>query len=555
MKKIQQVNRYLRFLKYKIYLNIIIKSLITGFLYGVIGGVLIAIASIFISIPYLSRLIMFFYLGSVIVSLIIGVIKKPNIKTVFKIADSLGLKERLTTFLEFENDNSAMAKLQREDTLRIVTTSFIQRKYGYYIPKKRLFISLILIFCTIGILFIPFDKQIFAKDLETFFEEKNIELKKIEQVKDGIVKNSKMTREAKLNLDEEIKKLIKNNKTNFDKDKMIKEISRTIHKIETMKFGIHEKSLEQLSKSLEDNTLSKELSSAVKSKDKSQISEAMKNINNQLENLSEEEKQKLLKKLKEQNDLSTEFEAEKMLEEIMDSLESNDSNIDNNSQAYNKMSNALKSSKSNLMGVNSNLTSEDFFAKNSNTNQNTSNSAESLGQDTGVEGDEYVQGTPNQPSGISGTGSVNQPGEGMGTGISAGSGSGKGIGNGMGQGAGGNGAGDGSSNSEDQYSQEMIGGFGGKKSGGESIVENFESIYTPQRVGGNKDESYVNGQMLESGTIELSETNSGQMLPGEFVPYNKVLLEYKDKALTNIDSPQIPSVMKDIVKEYFSSLD
>jgi len=42
---------------------------------------------------------------------------------------------------------------------------------------------------------------------------------------------------------------------------------------------------------------------------------------------------------------------------------------------------------------------------------------------------------------------------------------------------------------------------------------------------------------------------------GSSVPYNQVIGQYKDKAMESIKASDIPPGMKDMVKEYFTSLE
>jgi hypothetical protein len=130
-------------------------------------------------------------------------------------------------------------------------------------------------------------------------------------------------------------------------------------------------------------------------------------------------------------------------------------------------------------------------------------------------------------------------------------GSGQGSNQGSGQGSG-DGAGDGSTNMASGYQQEGPGGAG-REPGKESLGE-YEEIYVPVRMEDGGDVSHVPGRENESGQSRWYSTG----LPvekGSVIPYNSVFSDYKKDAFYRIEQAGIPPGMKDIVREYFSSLE
>jgi hypothetical protein len=88
---------------------------------------------------------------------------------------------------------------------------------------------------------------------------------------------------------------------------------------------------------------------------------------------------------------------------------------------------------------------------------------------------------------------------------------------------------------------------------GEGVGE-FDPVYAPQRVGGEGENEIV----LEPDTSdvpvqegEFSQNPSGQSL----VPYNEVFSDYSDAANRALDQDYIPLGLRDVVRDYFSSLE
>jgi len=100
------------------------------------------------------------------------------------------------------------------------------------------------------------------------------------------------------------------------------------------------------------------------------------------------------------------------------------------------------------------------------------------------------------------------------------------------------------------------GGSGiGKKDGSEKKDGEYEKIFTPETLGGEGDTANLNGKKGTGGTTEQVITDKSRTVRGSSVPYNQVVGQYKDKAMEGMNTSDIPPGMKDMVKEYFTSLE
>jgi hypothetical protein len=157
-----------------------------------------------------------------------------------------------------------------------------------------------------------------------------------------------------------------------------------------------------------------------------------------------------------------------------------------------------------------------------------------------------AQGNPSGTGNQSDQG--NQPGQGSGqSGSSPQQGSaGSGSGSGRGSGDSGNAQGpEAGSNPIDQNN--------GPGDGGETT---YEPIYAPQRLGGRGDDTVTlpgsgdpNGEVQGQGGVTPGTNNPSQ------VPYTQVFAEYANAYRQAIDSGQVPPQLRDLIRQYFSSLE
>jgi hypothetical protein len=73
-------------------------------------------------------------------------------------------------------------------------------------------------------------------------------------------------------------------------------------------------------------------------------------------------------------------------------------------------------------------------------------------------------------------------------------------------------------------------------------------------LGGEGNESAISGQKLESGSSTFSQADGAPVHKGAMVPWQEVLSEYREEAVQSMESQDIPPGLKDLVRDYFSSL-
>jgi hypothetical protein len=117
----------------------------------------------------------------------------------------------------------------------------------------------------------------------------------------------------------------------------------------------------------------------------------------------------------------------------------------------------------------------------------------------------------------------------------------------------GKGTGDSSDAKGPEASGKPIDQNNGPGDGGEAP---YEPIYTPQRLGGNAGDTVtLPGSGDNSGDVTgQSGVNPGKDTPSQ-VPYSQVFAQYSNAYRQAIDSGQVPPQMKELIRQYFSSLE
>ncbi|MDD4295510.1 MAG: hypothetical protein PHC69_00940, partial [Ruminiclostridium sp.] len=197
-------------------------------------------------------------------------------------------------------------------------------------------------------------------------------------------------------------------------------------------------------------------------------------------------------------------------------------------QAAGELGKAAKQAKLSVSSVDPNV------AQGNGGNSGAQQGSQGQGNQSGGKGD--------QPGG---QGQGNQPGNEGQSGQSGQSG-------GQSQG-GGAGAGSGSTNEDAGYKEGDPAG-GGRAPGDRKETE-YQSIYVPEHLGGEGNESVISGQKLQSGSSTFNEADGAPVQKGVMLPWNEVISEYREEAVQSMDRQEIPAGMEMLVRDYFSSLE
>lgn len=571
---------YLKIAKRRLNTNVLLDYSIKGMIVGILAALLFVLICRFIPIykPYIKSI----YIIStfIIIGLVYGLFKRYDEKKTALKVDSFGFEERIITSLELKKVETNFALMQKKDTLSKIKDFDYKKYIPLRVNKKYLTLCVTLLILFGASSFLPNSMKGKAEEIHNIKEAKKTEVKKVEDIKKELSKDEKLTKEAKEALDKELSELQKEIKESKTLEDIDKNIDKKEKKIDIMKKNYEDEELRKLADAFEKNKLTKEIAKTIKENNKDDLSNKLKDLMNAVNNMSKEDREALMKALSE---MAKGMENNPGLKNNLESLAKglNNSNVDMNELMKNlnnlssEISNLMDSNKSTMEALNnaknmlSNMerasqSSGENSQSGSEVSSNTEGASSSSGEGSKNQGNAQQgnqqnnngqqgngqQGEGQQSGGNSSQG-ANQQGNG---GNQQGSGNGSnGSSSGKGQGAG-NGSGMGTENGGTSQGGNSGAGIGSKGES-EGKTANYEPIFTSKNIGGQGEESELKGQKNNGEGTEVMPSGNVPTIPGQYIPYDQVIGEYKQQALENFNSSTIPEGMKEIVKNYFSSLE
>lgn len=429
------------------------------------------------------------------VSSIITFLKRITWQKTAQTADKLGYEERFITALELLEQNKAHSNIEKmviEDAIQKAQED-IEKKYLLTVPKKELQL-IVLLFAIMFSTNVISTKQ--QREAEQYAA---AQLRKIEEVKSEINREQKFEEDALKAFQKEIDNITKNLKraqTVEESKKILEEAQQALKALE--KESIPE-DLKKTAEKLSKHEKTKELANALERGDTPAINAQMDALLSELENLPQEKLEQISEALEDIGELN-----DQELKELLDNL-SQQLSSGNMAQAVSK-GQALKGKLAALSSETAELTK----------------SLENLNQELA-----QAASSKTEQSGQSGT-QGNGMGQGQGEGEQSGSGQG-----GMGQGSG-----------------EGMNSGQGRGQGHQET----EKIYTRKAENMAGYQTQVQGQVNEQGQSNLTrEQTFGER--GQSVPYEQVYHSYRNNALRDIENTDVPYGMRELVSEYFSTLE
>ncbi len=588
---VRDISRALKPLKNRIHVNRMLYLTAWGIVAAGAASLAVSAVSLFLPVPFLGYIILSVYCALPVISLAVSLFLRPDILKTIRIADSMGLKERLITSYELRESDDPLARAQRQDALKAVSQVDFKSLYKINIPKFQYIAGALLLVLVVLSLLIPSVSRQRASRTEAFIKEKNQQIEEISRQREELSKKSDISPQKLEEMNRKIDELLKELKGTYDEEKAIKALSKARHELESLKSENRLAELSKLGESLMENPLTNRLGQSVKEGNLEDIKQKLEQLKQQLETLDADERKQVEESLKKaagavpgNNELAQSLaklaEAAgsgnpdsigsgvsnliSAFEDLMSDLDGSGSSAGQDDKAIDDMIASINEAR---MQISRTTGQGSLHAQGSTQGEQSSgqgNESQPDGQGQGQgqgqgDGQGQGQGQGNNQGNqgqAGGQGSQNQNGGGQGAQGQNGSGQsqgGTGQGNGQGSGSGGGGAGNTSSNGDGGYSGNESGG--GSRNPGDKQVKEYESIYVPSRLGGDGDPSYVKGSKGSSGHSQWSQVEGVPVDKGGAVPYESVLGEYKQEAMTRISNSAIPPGMKDIVREYFSSLE
>jgi hypothetical protein len=542
---------YVTKVKNRINTNVIISYGIKGLTISAIIMIVFILISRFTPIyePYIKII----YIGALglLLGIIVGLTKRYDNKYAALKLDSCGLNERTITAVELIGEASPFAVLQKEDALKNLKKVDYKRKFPIKPDKKYISVCMCF-FIVVGItFFIPNPMNSKAEDIHSIEQAKKENTKKVEEVKKTIKKDSKLIDEQKKELEKQLLELQKDIKEVATKEDIDKKLQKAQKKIEIMRKNNLDKDLQKLVDSFSEKSITKELGEKIKNN--KELKETLEKLNNALNSLNEEQKKQLALQLKNLSSNMMNKSLKNALNQLSMNLSSEDlnslaQNLDDLSQTISQMMNkdnkfmmAAKDIENQLKQMQNNNPAQNLTAQN--INQQNNQLQNNQQQNSQQSNQQQNNGTQQSAGNTGGNGNQNNNGNGNKNGTGAG-GSNAGKGTGMGH------------ENENSISQGEKNNSGiGNNKDSERKTGEYEKIFTPKHLGGDGEQTEIKGQKTGSNSSEILPSGKAPALAGEYIPYDKIVGDYKEKALENLNKTQIPEGMKEVVKEYFSSLE
>ncbi len=551
---IKDIYRLVRPLKDRMHINNAIFCVMVGISTAGALSLLLSYGALFVPVPYLLRILAVILAACIFVSLLVSLFLRPKNLKVMKTADSLGLKERLITAYQFKEDASPISRIQRYDTLKALTNTDFRRSYPLRFPSA-LGIACIALALLVGLSFmIPSRSRETARQLEKLFDEIKKQAEKLDKDRKEANKKTGLADENLKDINAKIDQLLKELQKSKSEGEAVKALSRAKHELEELKQKSESSDLGKLAENLMKNPVTKDIGQSIKNGSMSDMKQKLEQMNNELKKMDEASRKDLAESFKK---MAEQVAKDKQLAQNLLDLGNALSSGNLNSLA--SQASALNETLSRLAASDPELASAMEQLNNQVISQLTDSISDARSQISRQSGGSSQQ-AQNQQQGNTPSQGGNQQGEGgqqnspPGQGNSGGNGEGNGQGNGGSQGnKGAGGAGMGTTNKDMGYGGEES--SGGGRTPGKKEVKDYESIYVPERLGGNGNESQVKGTKGNSGESSWAQSQNSPVEKGSALPYDRVLGDYRSEAMSSVDNSSIPPVMKDIVRDYFSSLE
>lgn len=488
----------------------------SGLIVGIGLAILLLIVSKFILINHLA---VFAFAGIFLcgaVGFFVAVIKRPTYDKVAIVGDSLGFKERFSTAMELlaKNTQGVVATLVIDDAILKAKTANFQNLYPVRMPKKKLQAVAILLVGLFVVGYMPSPKADELAKQQKIQVKIAEEIKSIEKAQKELFDQTTVKKAKEINAN--VDKLVKELKKSKTEAEAIQALQKTQEELKKISKDSVSKDLKALGEKLASHEKTRELGERLQKGDMDAVEEDMKKFSELIENATEEERKEIA-------DILTEAALELAENtELAQSLDQLNGTIGNGDFS------GLNAAMSQVGSQISELASED---------EELREALEAMNQSL-AESNQNLSSQKNQNNSQQGQGEKEGQGQGEGQGEGQGQGQAQGQGEGQGQAQG-----------QGQSQGQGQGGSGR----GKGHVEN-ENIYSRKAEGLQDYEAKIQGMQNESGTMEEQE-QKGIGNTGGTVPYDQVISAYRPEELKALEDYEIPHGMKELVKEYFSTLE
>ena len=498
---------------------------------GSITGLLLASCLLLISrlVPWASVLFWALGLGTtcILLSLLIAWRYRPSLAMTARLVDTqLALHDRLGTAWELRQESSALASLQRRDTLAQLEKHTPTQALSLKLSRTAVIAAAIVTLAFVLLLVLPNPMTAVLKQQAAFQAHIAQQVQKIEQLRHELAQqattpDAKKQQQAIDQILSDLQKQLAQAKNDTQAQQAIAQAQAKLDQLRNPLTANRSAAQAAASSSLQ-NSANPNLSAvgnALANSDPKALADALQKLAAQASKLTPAQRSQLAQQLeKAANAASNNANLSSSLHQLAKSL------ADGSQSEINDAANAVQSAANQDAAAQS---QQNTLNQTSQQLQQTANNLTASTDNTNNPGNATQQGqTQNQGQGQQGQGQGQQgQGQSQTQGQGQGQTPGQGQGQGKGQGQGGQGQ----------------GGQGGNNGAGNQQGKN-EQVYVP-------------GQTGTGTSTQTNGGNNGVVQSGNAIPYSQVIQEYDQMAHDAIDNSNVSPTMKDLVHDYFNSLE
>ncbi len=481
-----------------------------------------------------------------LLALIAALWYRPSIASTSRAVDEqLSLHDRVGTAWELREETSALAALQRRDALKQLQKHTPRTAISLRIRRTTLITFAILALALVLLIVLPNPMNAVLKQQADFHANMAKQIASIEKLRQEIAQLPDLPQSEKQQIDQTLRDLeakLQNAQNNTDAQQALAQAQAKLDQMRNPATASKVQAQQAAGSSLQNssNPNLKSAGQALSNNDSKSLSQALQNLSSQLNKMTAAQRQQLSQQLEQaanqssqNSDLSSALhQAAKAVSdnnpsELSDAASSIEAAASQDASAQSS-DNALSQASQNLQQDATNLAS---------STDNSTSKTQSQGQQGQSQQGQGQQGQQSQNQGQQGQQAQGQ-GQGQGQGQQGQQGQGQGQqaqGQGQGQGKGQQGQGQGQSG-------QGTGGNGGNNGAGNKQ--------------GKDEQISIRGQLGQgNSTSSTDNNNSSVVTPGNSVPYQQVIQQYNQAAHDAIDNSNVSPDMKDLVHNYFNSLE
>jgi hypothetical protein len=458
---------------------------------------------------------------------------RPSFAHAASIIDKrLALHDRMSTAWELREQSSALTGLQRSDALKQLAKYKPATTFPLRLQRSMVLTLICSILAVALLMFLPNPMTAILKQQAEIQARLARQIASIEKTRHQIDTQSAIPVKEKQQIDQALRDLeaqLQNAKSETEAQQDLADAQTKLDQLRNPQAATRIQSQSAAGQSLQNSSDAnlQAIGKALANNDTKSLAQALQNLASQASNLSQAQRDQLAQQLQNAASQSSQNpDVQSALHQLAQTL------TNNNAKGMSNVSHALQSTANQTAADNNSQTALDQ------SSQSLQNAANNLAAPTDNPND-GSQGQQGQGQNQGQQGQGKSQGQGQGKSQGQGQGKSQGQGQGKSQGQWGQGQGKGQDQGQGQGGQ-------GQGQGGSNGTNNGH---------GKNEQVYVAGQINQGSGTQSMDNTSNTVQSGNQVSYSQVIAQYDQMAHDAIDNSNISPDDKDLVQNYFNSLE